>query len=78
MRVAISKAGGTEVKTEGDSFFVTFADPVSGLRAAVEAQRMIAAAAWPDDADVSVRMGLHVGDVTVREGEYVGVEILID
>ncbi|MEA2026627.1 MAG: adenylate/guanylate cyclase domain-containing protein, partial [Chloroflexota bacterium] len=58
MRSAIAKWGGNEVKTEGDSFFVIFPGPKAGLCAAVEAQRLLAAASWPDDADVMVRMGL--------------------
>ena len=75
MRSAIAKWGGNEVKTEGDSFFVIFPGPRAGLCAAVEAQRLFAAASWPDDADVWVRMGLHLGEVSLSEGEYVGVEI---
>jgi len=75
MREAISRAGGTEVKTEGDSFFVTFPGPMAGLRAAVEAQRAIASTPWPEGENVAVRMGLHIGEVTLSEGEYVGVEL---
>ncbi len=35
MRRAIAEAGGTEVKTEGDSFFVVFPDASAGISAAV-------------------------------------------
>ncbi|MFV2064786.1 MAG: adenylate/guanylate cyclase domain-containing protein, partial [Chloroflexota bacterium] len=75
MRRAIGENGGTEVKTEGDSFFVIFPDASAGTRAAVEAQRLIAAAEWPQGEKLVVRMGLHSGDVALSEGEYVGVEL---
>jgi predicted ATPase/class 3 adenylate cyclase len=75
MRQAIADAGGSEVKTEGDSFFVVFPDAPSGTKAAVDAQRLIGAASWPDDAEFSVRMGLHSGEVTLSDGGYVGVEL---
>jgi predicted ATPase len=75
MRAAVSAHDGTEVNTEGDSFFVVFDDPGAALRTAVEAQRSLAAAAWPGDDAVTVRMGLHAGAVTFSDGEYLGVEL---
>src|SRR5919198_674284 len=43
MRAAISAASGVEVGTAGDSFFAAFREPVDGIRAAVRAQRDLAA-----------------------------------
>ena len=48
VRAAVSADGGFEQGTEGDSFFVVFTDPDSALRAAVAAQRSLAAEPWPD------------------------------
>ncbi|MFV2063909.1 MAG: hypothetical protein ACC726_10420, partial [Chloroflexota bacterium] len=62
MRAAIADAGGTEVKTEGDSFFVVFPDGPSGIAAAVAAQRLMDTAHWPQDEILAVRMGLHTGE----------------
>jgi predicted ATPase/class 3 adenylate cyclase len=52
---------GVEVHTEGDSFFVAFADADDALAAAVDGQRALAAADWPTERPVLVRMGVHSG-----------------
>ena len=52
---------GVEVLTEGDAFFVAFADASDALAAAVDGQRALSGAAWPTEAPVRVRMGLHTG-----------------
>ena len=75
LREATAIGGGSEVKTEGDSFFVVFGEPAQAVRAVVHAQRRLAAASWPDGAEVAVRMGLHTGGVVLAGGEYVGVDI---
>ena len=75
MRSAIAAHAGTEVSTEGDSFFVIFDTPGAALQTAVEAQRNLAAVSWPGDDPVAVRMGLHFGAVTLSGSEYVGVEL---
>src|SRR5690242_5649456 len=60
LRGAIETGGGSVVKTEGDAFFAAFADPNAAARAAVAAQRALAAEAWPAAvAPLRVRMGLH-------------------
>jgi predicted ATPase len=75
LRGAVADAGGFEVRTEGDSFFVVFTDPLAAVRAAIAAQRAVSAATWPDEALVAVRMGLHTGRVDLSDGEYVGLEL---
>ena len=59
LRDAIARERGTEVKTDGDSFFVIFPSATAAVAAAVEAQRALAAADWPAGHEVRVRMGLH-------------------
>ena len=76
IRTAIEGAAGHEEKTEGDGFLAIFRQPAGGVRAAVTAQRLLAAEAWPDGAPVGVRMGLHTGEGRLdADGEYVGADI---
>ena len=81
LRGAIEGAGGTVVKTEGDAFFAAFPDAGAATRAAVAAQRSLAAEAWPADGPVRVRMGLHTGEGRLRHGrpgdpaDYVGIDV---
>jgi predicted ATPase/class 3 adenylate cyclase len=69
---------GVEVGTEGDSFFVAFADAEAAVEAAIAAQRTLAAYAWPTDAGVGgirVRMGLHTGEPRIDQGDYWGADV---
>lgn len=66
---------GVEVDTEGDAFFVAFADPGQAVRAAVSAQRSLGAHEWPDGGDLRVRMGVHTGSPRVRDGNYWGIDV---
>jgi predicted ATPase/class 3 adenylate cyclase len=75
LRSAVAAHGGIEHGTEGDSFFVIFADPRGALAAATDAQRALAAEPWPAGAEVRVRMGIHHGAVFGSDGDYVGIAI---
>ncbi|HEY3163248.1 MAG TPA: adenylate/guanylate cyclase domain-containing protein, partial [Candidatus Limnocylindrales bacterium] len=82
LRAAIEAHGGVVVKTEGDSFFAAFGDGDASVRAAVAAQRAIAAEPWPEEAAVRVRMGLHTGEGRLRQAsstedreDYVGIDV---
>src|SRR3970040_2831962 len=76
LREAFTASSGREIKTEGDSFFVVFRSAQAAVGATVDAQRALAAHAWPDGAAVRVRMGLHTGDgVLVCDGDYVGLDV---
>ena len=55
LRAAWNDHGGVEVGTEGDAFFVAFADAAAALSAAVDAQRGIAGVDWPDGDPLRVR-----------------------
>jgi predicted ATPase/class 3 adenylate cyclase len=75
LRAAFDAHGGVEQGTEGDSFFVVFSSAAAAVRAAVDGQRGLAATDWPDGRAIRVRMGLHTGEATLRDGSYVGIDI---
>jgi len=76
IRAATAAHDGVEDKTEGDGFLVVFERTADAVAATVDAQRALAAEAWPDDGQVRVRMGIHTGDGRLdADGEYVGADV---
>jgi len=75
LRAAIDARGGYVFSTGGDGFGVAFAGSGDALAAAAEAQAALVAELWPEGADVWVRMGLHTGEVTERDGDYFGTPV---
>jgi len=75
LRDVFSDAGGMEIDTKGDSFFVVFRSAGAAVEAASVAQRALAEHEWPEDAAVRVRMGLHTGEATVGSDGYVGLAV---
>lgn len=76
LREAISTAGGTTVRTEGDAFFAAFPTASSAVKAAVAGQRALADQPWPEGVRVSVRMGLHTGEGKLGGDDYVGIDVV--
>ena len=56
VRAAILDAGGTVVRTEGDSFFAVFAAPGASIAAALASQRGLRDHMWPDGGRVELRL----------------------
>ena len=75
VRRAIADGAGVEVGTEGDSFFVAFPTAGGALSAAVQAQRQLAAHAWPEEAPIRIRIGLHTGEASLAGADYVGLDV---
>ena len=75
LRDAFGAHGGTELGTEGDSFFVVFPTAPEAVAAAVDAQRAVAEYSWPDDATIRIRMGLHTGEGTLGGDNYIGLDV---
>src|SRR6185437_9189855 len=75
LRDALVGAGGAEIDRQGDSIFAVFSSAGAAVAAAVDAQRTIARQAWPDDATVRVRMGLHTGEAERSADGYVGLSV---
>ena len=74
-RAAWAEQEGVEIGTEGDSFFVVFGSAPQAVAAAVAVQRGLAAEAWPANAVIRVRMGLHSGEGLISGGSYVGLDV---
>jgi len=75
LRTAFGRHHGTELGTEGDSFFLVFASALDAVGACIAAQRELAAYAWPRDVLPLVRMGLHTGEPTRHEDGYIGMDV---
>ena len=76
LRDAFAAHGGTVLRGEGDALFVTFDDPSSAILGAIDGQVALAEAEWPAGSHVRVRMGIHVGEVTIDEDDdYVGLAV---
>ena len=76
LREASETNNGRVMGLEGDSFFVVFPRALDAINAVVQSQRALAAHAWPDGANVRVRMGLHTGEPQISSlGYYVGIDV---
>lgn len=72
VRSAIEASGGYVFATGGDGFAVAFDRVGSALVTATTIQDLLTAEPWPEDTVISVRMGVHTGEATEREGDYFG------
>jgi adenylate cyclase len=70
----IAEHGGRIANTAGDSILAEFPSAVDAVQCAVEAQERLAEAndSLPADRRLEFRIGIHVGDVVVREGDLFG------
>jgi adenylate cyclase len=70
LRPIFSKHAGRELDAVGDGFFVEFASAVDATKCAVEIQETLTArnAATGADRRILVRIGVHLGEVVVRDG----------
>jgi predicted ATPase/class 3 adenylate cyclase len=72
LRHAVEQAGGVVVKTTGDGLHAVFTTTRAALDAVLSAQRSLAAEVWDVPGGLRVRMGMHTGDATARDGDYYG------
>jgi predicted ATPase/class 3 adenylate cyclase len=75
LRATWREHNGHELNTEGDAFLVAFDQADAAIGAAVEAQRALAAASWPTDMPVRVRIGIHAGYARPRGDSYVALAL---
>ena len=75
VRDAVAACGGYEVDSRGDEFFLAFPTAAAAVDAAVSLQQTLASHDWPPGTKVRVRMGLHTGRPTLRDGAYFGMDV---
>jgi DNA-binding NarL/FixJ family response regulator/class 3 adenylate cyclase len=75
LREAVEEEQGHVVDHRGDEFFIVFQDAQSAAAAVCAAQRAFAEHGWPENVQLRVRMGLHTGRPTFREGAYFGLDV---
>jgi class 3 adenylate cyclase len=66
--------GGTEIKTDGDSFMVSFGSVTSAVECAVALQRAFAA---HEGEQLQVRIGLNAGEPIEDEGDLFGATVIL-
>src|SRR3954466_2363977 len=76
VRDAFGARAGTEIDTQGDSFFFSFPRARDAVAAAVDAQRALRDHTWPGGAQVRVRMGLHTGEPNIGDEGYLGIDVV--
>ena len=75
LREAVEQAHGHVVDHRGDEFFVVFDDPCRAAEAITAAQQAFATHSWPEGVELRVRVGLHTGQPTFRDGAYYGLDV---
>jgi class 3 adenylate cyclase len=80
-REALLRHGGTEIKTDGDSFMVSFAALSPAVECAIDLQRALAA--WNETegarrtARLDVRIGINAGEPVEEEGDLFGASVIL-
>jgi adenylate cyclase len=74
LRPIFGQHGGREVKETGDGFLVEFASALQAVRCAIGVQKALVQrnSSEARDRRIEVRVGLHLGDVEVRDGDVFG------
>jgi class 3 adenylate cyclase len=75
IRVAVTRAGGREVDARADEFFAVFVRVEGAVEVALSIQKTMGARAWPEHAEVRLRIGIHSGLPTLTETGYVGMAV---
>src|SRR5271170_6888991 len=74
VRGLLSKHSGREVKTTGDGFLLEFPSALAAVQAAMEIQNALHERnlVSPPDRQMLIRIGIHVGDVVMSDGDIQG------
>ena len=75
VRSSVAGTDVAEVRTAGDSFFLAFSMPDEAVASAIRIQRRLESHAWPEEASVRVRIGMHSGRGELGGDDYVGVDV---
>ena len=75
LRACFAEFRGREMGTAGDSFFAECESADEAVGCSVAAQRALAGHDWPGGMPIRVRMGLHSGEPTPHENNYIGMDV---
>jgi predicted ATPase len=75
LRKVIAEHEGTVFSAMGDGMAAAFGSASAAVRAAIAAQRSLAAEPWPTVTPLRVRMGVHTGEAEWRDGDYFGTVV---
>lgn len=75
IRDAIERHFGHEIDTQGDAFFMVFAQAKQAVLCALAVDRDLDTHPWPGEAVVRIRIGIHTGQVTPVDGSYAGLSV---
>ncbi|MEM7273874.1 MAG: BTAD domain-containing putative transcriptional regulator [Actinomycetota bacterium] len=68
----VERAGGTIVKSDGDSLLVAFTNASQAVGCAVEVQRRLADVPWETSGPIRVRIGVHSSELEPAGTDYLG------
>jgi len=74
VRDILPKHSGREVKTTGDGFLIEFPSALAAVQCAIDVQAALHTRnlAQSEERQVRIRIGIHVGDVVLRDGDIHG------
>jgi predicted ATPase/class 3 adenylate cyclase len=75
LRQAIADHDGMVFSSMGDGMAAAFSSASAAVVAALDAQRSLGTEVWPTSSPLRVRMGLHIGEVEFRDGNYFGTAV---
>jgi class 3 adenylate cyclase/tetratricopeptide (TPR) repeat protein len=76
LRGALERTGGREVKNLGDGLMVVFSSASQALECAARMQQAVEARNRRAQERLEVRIGLSLGEATVRDGDYFGEPVI--
>jgi DNA-binding NarL/FixJ family response regulator len=72
----VSAHAGVEVDATGDESLSAFSLAPDAVGAALEIQRTLRDATWPEERQVRLRIGLHTGTPSLTDEGYVGLDVI--
>jgi class 3 adenylate cyclase/pimeloyl-ACP methyl ester carboxylesterase len=76
-RATLKQYGGTEIKTDGDSFMVSFASVTQAIDCAIALQRAFGAHTASVPEPLHVRVGLNAGEPIEEDGDLFGSTVIL-
>ena len=77
IREHAARHDGHEVDWAGDGVFLAFSSARGAVAAAAGVQRALAQEPWPTDEALRLRIGIHTGEPSLVDGDYVGMDVVV-